>query len=92
MSTVDERRIEVSKEVLSRILDGEAVLLDLASGTYFGLNEVGSDIWEILSSGVTVDEVVRRIVTQFEVDSATARRDLEELLSELTSRGLVELR
>ncbi len=92
VSMADDERIEVSKEVLSRILDGEAVLLDLASGTYFGLNEVGSEIWKILGAGATVGETINQIVAQFEVDAGTARRDLEELLGELRSRGLVELR
>ncbi len=40
----DGQRIKIRDDVLSRILDSEAVLLDLKSGTYFGLNEVGSEV------------------------------------------------
>jgi PqqD family protein of HPr-rel-A system len=85
----DEEKIHAAPDVLSRTLDGEAVLLDLRSGTYFGLNEVGTHIWERLREGATVAELRARVLETFEVDAATAERDLEELLAELTRRQLV---
>ncbi|MBI4703907.1 MAG: PqqD family protein [Deltaproteobacteria bacterium] len=87
----DEERIKVPADVLSRILDGEAVLLDLRDGAYYGLNEPGSRIWELLATGMTVGELRARMLAEFDVDEATLRRDLEELLGELTRRGLVDL-
>ena len=49
----DGQRLACAPDILSRILDGEAVLLDLASGTYFGLNPVGSRVWELISASKT---------------------------------------
>ena len=58
----DGQRLACAPDILSRILDGEAVLLDLASGTYFGLNPVGSRVWELISASKTVGEI--RVVIQ----------------------------
>jgi len=91
MKLADEQRITIVDDVLSRDLDGEAVLLDLGSGTYFGLNEVGTEIWQLIGSGATVAEVRAALLERFEVDEATARRDLDALVGELLERGLVEV-
>jgi DeoR/GlpR family transcriptional regulator of sugar metabolism len=82
--------IRIREEVLSRIMDGEAVILDLGSGTYFGLDEVGSAIWELFAKGSTVAEIQAKVLELYDVDAATARRDLEALVADLTERGLVE--
>ena len=77
--------------MLSRVLDGEAVLLDLKSGTYFGLNEVGSEVWELLGSGASVGEIRDQLLELFDVDRDTVIRDLEALVAQLEERGLVEI-
>ncbi len=79
-----------SKEVFSRALDGEAVLLDSMSGKYLGLNEVGARIWELMERGESVGAIRAAIVAEFEVDDARAGEDLVSLLGELESRGLVQ--
>jgi len=85
----DDEKLRAAPDVLSRTLDGEAVLLDLQSGTYFGLNEVGTQIWERVAAGATVAEIRAHVLEKFEVDAATVDRDLEELVAELTRRKLV---
>ncbi|MBN4059033.1 PqqD family protein [Endomicrobium sp. AH-315-J14] len=87
----DNQAIKASDDVLSRVIDGDAVLLDLASGTYFGLNEVGSRVWELISAGSTVGDVRTTIHSEFEVDQATLDADLEELFTSLTAKGLIEI-
>ena len=78
-----------SEDVLVRALDGEAVLLDMASGKYFGLNEVGSRVWELIEKGEPVGTIRAAIVREFEVDDARAGEDLAALVTELEARGLV---
>jgi coenzyme PQQ synthesis protein D (PqqD) len=87
----DDQRLTIREDVLSRVLDGEAVLLDLASGTYFGLDTIGTEIWELFKQGVTVAEVRAAIVARYEVDDATVRHDLEELVDEMVKRGLIDV-
>lgn len=87
----DEMRITARKDVLSRTLEGEAVLLDLESGTYFGLNEIASEIWVMMAKGTTVATIITLVLETYDVDEATARRDLELLLNRLQARGLVDV-
>lgn len=83
------------RRVISRDIDGEMVLLDLHSGMYYGLNQVGAFVWSLISAkrgSIPVEEVVAAVVDEFEVDDPTARRDLHQLLMGLSSNWLVNVR
>jgi len=60
----------VPPQVMSRLVGDETVLLDLASGTYFGLDGVGKRIWETVSDGRSLAETVEVVIAEFEVDKA----------------------
>ncbi len=81
--------VQLSADVIFRDLEGEAVLLDLASGRYFGLNAVGTRIWTLLASGATVEAIVAALAAELDADADQIARDVEELLAELATRGLV---
>jgi len=85
----DEQRLTCSPDVLSRVLDGEAVLLDLESGEYFGLNDVGTRFWELVSAGKTFGETRDLLLHEFEVARETLENDLEQLVAALLRRKLV---
>ena len=87
----DSQVIATSEDVVSRVVDGEAVLLDLASGKYFGLNEVGSRVWEHAKGRITVGDLVAALTDEFDVDESTLRADLAELLAELSDKKLISL-
>ena len=76
-------------DVLFREIDKECVLLDLGSGTYFGLNEVGTRIWNLLLDGRSEDDIVQTIAEEYDSDAGTIRADVRRLLSELESRKLI---
>jgi hypothetical protein len=84
-------RISTSPDVVFRDLGGEMVLLDLESGRYFGLDEVGTRFWSLLSEGTGLDEAGRRLLAEYAVDRATLQRDLVALIEDLEENGLVEL-
>ncbi len=65
-------------------------LLDEERGEYWNLNPTGALILETLLAGGTVDEAARALVDEYAVDLGSAARDVEELLDELCSAGLVE--
>jgi hypothetical protein len=87
----DSVRLTCCPDVLSRTLDGEAVLLNLASGTYFGLNEVGTRIWELIAAGTTYGALRAAVLDEFDVEAGPLERDLAELIDSLRARGLVVL-
>jgi hypothetical protein len=74
-----------------RVTDGEAVILDLGAGEYFGLNQVGSRIWELLARGQTVPELCSTISVEFEVSEEVAQADIEAFLETLLSANLIEV-
>ncbi|HET7221134.1 MAG TPA: PqqD family protein [Vicinamibacterales bacterium] len=81
--------LRLSPDVVFRNLDGEAVLLDLGSGTYFGLNEVGTRIWQMIESGHDTPAIVDAIAAEYAADPATIAVDVARLLDELQSRRLL---
>jgi hypothetical protein len=81
--------VRLSADVIFRELDGEAVLLDFASGRYFGLNAVGTRVWTLLAAGKSVDAAIDAVVHEFDASEDQVARDVEELVTELLSRGLL---
>ena len=84
-------KITTSDDVVARVVAGETVLLNLATGTYFGLNEVGGRVWQWLDDeGCTLAEVSEKVQAEFEVSGEVAEADLLALLDRLAEHGLVE--
>ena len=89
MTLSPDDRLACSPEVLSRVLDGEAILLHLGSGTYFGMNEVATRAWELIVAGTTYASMCASLVAEFEVSEADIERDMAEFLSALHEKHLV---
>lgn len=82
--------IAPSSDILVKEVGGEIVLLSLATGTYFGLSDVGMRAWELLAGGDrTVRDLCRALLTEFEVDIETLQRDIAALCSDLEANGLI---
>jgi hypothetical protein len=81
-----------ARDQVSTELEGEAVILSLADGVYYGLDGVGAMVWELLSAPRTVQELRDAVTAEFDVDAETAARDLLALLGELAGRRLVDVR
>jgi hypothetical protein len=81
---------QASDDVVAREVGGEMVLLDLASGLYFGLDPVGGRVWQALSeNSATLDQLVDVIEAEFDAPRAVIEQDLERLLDDLAGRKLV---
>jgi len=77
--------------VVSRDLEGEAVILNLKSGTYFGLNEVGTRIWALIPEHRSLRKVFEALKKEYEVSPEALENDLLELVDQLQAKGLVSL-
>jgi len=78
-----------SPDVVYRDLEGEAVILDLASGTYFGLNEVGTRVWRMIDEGRDAAEIVDIVAKEYQADRGTIAQDVARLLNDLSARRLI---
>ena len=85
-------RFNISSEVLSQEVNGETVLLDLEGESYFGLNEVGSRIWQLLKTENTVSEILSTLSDEYDVGQVQLENDIESLLADLGKAKLVSLR
>lgn len=79
----------VSDSVLSREVADETVILDTAGGTYYGLDEVGTRIWELLRDGRSLGEVETVLLGEYEVEADELALDLERLVGEFLEQGLL---
>jgi hypothetical protein len=79
-----------SKEQVSCDLLGEAVILDLKNGIYYGLDEVGARIWTLVQQPRRVQEILETLISEYDVETERCESDLLSLLRELKRRGLVE--
>jgi hypothetical protein len=84
-------KIEISEDVLFQEVGGETVLLDLDSEQYFGLDAVGTRIWQLLGEGAGAEAVVEALLEEFEVERATLAADVSTLLDQLAEAGLIRL-
>jgi len=86
-----DTRVTVPSGVMFRDLEGEAVLLELGTGRYFGLNETGTRIWLLLQEHGSVEAVLRAMLEEFDVAEDLLRSELLSFLDTLSSQQLLEI-
>jgi hypothetical protein len=91
MTITMDARIRVSPEVLLQEVGGEAVLLDLKSECYFGLDSVGTRIWSLIVQSGDVKGIHSTMLAEYDVEPARLEHDIKELISRLHEAGLVSI-
>ena len=82
-------RLATSDDVVCRQVGGETVLLDIASGTYFGLDAVGARVWQLIEDdGCSLLETCDRIDAEYDVARAVLEQDVLALAAQLVEHGL----
>ena len=90
MGIQSDQVFKTSRDVLFQEVGGETVLLDLASEQYFGLDEVGTRIWQLLNEGLGQGAMVDVLLDEYEVERARLETDVRELIGSLLEAGLIE--
>lgn len=80
-----------SEDVLHQEVGGEAVLLDLASESYFGLDPVGTRIWDLLDGSTSIASVHAQLCREYDADAARIEQDVLLLCQSLLVAGLVAI-
>jgi Coenzyme PQQ synthesis protein D (PqqD) len=83
--------VTICKDVVFRELQGEAIILNLNTGIYFGLNEVGSRMWALMQEHGSLARVFDAIQAEYEVTPEVLETDLLNLVSNLQTKGLVSV-
>jgi hypothetical protein len=84
-------RVVVPDSVIAREVGGETVILDLDSGTYFGLNPTGTDMWRAIAAGGSLSDALAIVERAYEVDPTVLRDDLLRLTEQMLRRRLISL-
>ncbi len=82
-------RLRVSDDVVFRELDGEAVILNLDSGIYFGLDEVGTRFWQLIEQDGRVALALEALEAEYDVETDVLRADVDRLVDALVEKGLM---
>jgi Coenzyme PQQ synthesis protein D (PqqD) len=81
----------VPAHVLVRILDRESVLLNLETERYFGLDETGTRMWQLVTASQDIEAAYQELLAEFDVEPELLRTNLTDLLGQLVENGLLQV-
>lgn len=84
-------KVTFAETVFAQEVDGEMVLLDMNSENYFGLDVVGTDIWNAMQENETLDEVFKVLLMQYDVEDEVLKKDLITFVEKLKENGLLKV-
>ena len=85
-----QRVFRTNPAIIWKLVHEEAVLLNPANGEYFGLNEVGSEIWKNIDGKKTLAEIGALLLAEYDVAPTVLEEDMLELSGELLKKGLIQ--
>jgi len=86
-----KQNVSLSPDALSQEVSGETVILDMASEAYFGLDPVGTRIWQLLQEKGALQPVFDCLLEEYDVEAEQLEQDFTNLLSSLADAGLILL-
>ena len=84
--------VAATKEQVSSDLAGETVVLSMQSAMYYGMDELGSRIWELVRDPIQVASIVDAIVDEYDVERDRCEADVRAFLADLAAKGLIEVK
>jgi hypothetical protein len=89
MLSPDARLEPNTIEIAAKVLDGEAILINLSTGTYYSMDKVGTTVWVLINEGYSVAEIAKTLTTCYDADAAQVQNDLEQVLGALILERIV---
>ena len=84
-------RVAAPEHVLVRLLDQESVLLNLETERYFGLDQTGTRMWQLVTSSPNIETAYQELLAEYDVEPELLRDNLTELLDRLVEHGLLRV-
>jgi hypothetical protein len=85
----DTRLQPNAEEVAAKVIDGEAIMINLSNGIYYSMDGVGGLVWSLIVEQHSLDEIATAVGQQYAVSPREARQDVQRLASELLDERLV---
>ena len=86
------QQVIITSDTLINVVGDEAVLLNLNNEQYYGLDPMGTQMWQALTTNATIQDAYDKLLAEYDVSAELLRHDLNDLLEKLLAQGLVELR
>lgn len=86
-----DQKLVVTPDTLINVIEGESVLLNLKSESYFGLDQIGTRMWTLLTTSDSIQAAYERLLDEYDVSADGLRTDLSELIDKLLAKGLLEV-
>lgn len=81
---------KISSDILLQEVSDEMVMLNLADGQYYGLNEIGARIVQLMSQGEDMASITLTLLEEFDVERTVLERDVQKLIDDLQEHALIE--
>lgn len=81
--------LQRNPELLSSKIDSETIMMNMHDGNYYGLNEVAGRIWEILENPHTYKDLIKILLSEFDVTEETCSKDVSGFLNKLEEKKLI---
>ena len=91
MQALHHRLRPRGEEVAAKVIDGEAIIINLANGIYYSMDKVGGLIWDLLQVGYDLEEIVVAVTERYAVSREQVQADVQELVEELLRENLVSV-
>ena len=82
-------KLQIPDDVIFRVLGDEAVILNLSTGIYFGLDSVGTRIWQLISEDASLEKIIETLRAEYEVEQNQLSQDFHKLIRQLSDKGLL---
>jgi Coenzyme PQQ synthesis protein D (PqqD) len=78
------------REVAAKVIDGEAILINLSTGLYYSMGKVGGRVWSLIEQSCNSEDIASAVAAEYDVPAATARADVANLVAQLAAENLIE--
>lgn len=73
-------------------MNGEKVMLSIENGKYYNLGQIGGRVWELIASPVSIQNMVKQLVTEYEIEPGACEQQVRHFLQQLKAEGLIQVR
>ena len=77
------------QDVSAEVIDGEAIIINVATGVYYSIEDVGAYIWDLLTSEHSLEQIPQALISRYHVSADRARKDLEDFVQQLVEEDLM---
>ena len=81
----------MEEEVCAKVMEGEAIIINLSNGIYYSLDGVGGTVWQMIELGYSIEEMIQTISVHHKISSEQVKLDLEKLVEEMIQENLIKV-